>query len=452
MSSSVPAATRIGAAVTNAPEGAVDVDDTTRLLIGRYPLPPPSANGRTMTYGAAFHPNVAAVAEAPVVEITFGDDRTGIDVALTPVPAVRVSGIVEGPPEALTTMTLRLLPVGMENLGLGSEAATALVGSNGSFTFLNVPAGPYILDAPLTFSQYQITSGITMTGGFVGSRGGSASFPPPPPRAGWNSSSQAIAGVPGVSLSTTDFRGGGGVTKVPQYTARMALTVGATDLTGLVVRLRQNAILKGKLIIDADPATPMGQTSFSAFMDPAAGQPGLGQPRTIARPAEEFEIAGIQSGEYFLRVQAGGDWLVKSIEWRSRDYTVAPFDATSTDDFSGVLVTVTNRVATLSGAVRAQGGGTPESALIVIFPAQPASRVNTGLWSPRMTLTLAGNTGSYRFNALPAGDYVVAAIERSRMATWRDPAFLATIERQATRVTLEWGQAHTQDLTLVIVR
>ena len=448
---SVPAATRIATAATNIPEGAFDVDDITRLLIGRYPLPPPPANGRTMTYGAAFHPNVTAVAEAPVIEIKFGDDRTGIDIALTPVPAVRVSGIVEGPPDALTTMTLRLLPVGMENLGLGAEAATALVGSNGSFTFVNVAAGPYILDAPLTFNQYQMTSGITMTGGFVGSRGGSASFPTPPPRSGWGSSSQGIEAVPGVSLSTTDFRGAGSG-RVPQYTARMPVTVGASDVSGLVVKLRQNAILKGKLIIDADPAKPVSQTSYAVFMDPAGGQPGLGQPRTIARPAAEFEIVGIQAGEYFLRVQAPGQWLVKSIEWRGRDYSVTSFDATSTDEFSGVLVSVTNRVATLSGAVRAQGGGTPESALIVIFPAQPASRVNTGLWSPRMTSTLAGNTGSYRFNALPAGDYVVAAIERARMATWRDPEFLAMLERQATRVTLNWGQALTQDLTLAVVR
>jgi hypothetical protein len=449
---SVPAATRIAAATTNVPEGAIDIDDSTRLLIGRYPLPPPPANGRAMTYGAAFHPNVISISDSPVVEIRFGDDRTGIDVALTPVPAVRVSGVVEGPPDALTTMTLRLLPVGLENLGLGAEAATALVGANGSFTLLNVPAGAYIVDAPLTFNQYQMTSGITLAGGFVGSRGGSANFPTPQPRGGWSSSSQGIESAPGVSFSSTDFRGAGGGTKIPAYTARMPVTVGASDLTGLVVKLRQNASLKGRLIVDADPAKPVTQTSYSTFMDPAAGQPGLGQPRTIARPGEEFEITGIQAGEYFLRVQTGGQWLVKSIEWRSRDYTVTPFDATSTDEFTGVMVTVTNRVATLTGAVRAQGGGTPESALVVIFPAQSALRVNTGLWSPRMTSTLAGNTGSFRFNALPAGDYVVAAIDRSQMATWRDPAFLAMLERQATRVTLDWGQTLTQDLTLVTVR
>jgi hypothetical protein len=40
---SVPASTRINGATTNAPEGAVDVDDTSRLVIGRFPLPPPAS-------------------------------------------------------------------------------------------------------------------------------------------------------------------------------------------------------------------------------------------------------------------------------------------------------------------------------------------------------------------------------------------------------------------------
>jgi hypothetical protein len=53
---------------------------------------------------------------------------------------------------------------------------------------------------------------------------------------------------------------------------------------------------------------------------------------------------------------------------------------------------------------------------------------------------------------MPAGDYVLAAIDRSRMANWRDPEFLALVERQGARITLTWGQATIQDLTMVVVR
>jgi hypothetical protein len=77
---SVPGGTRITAPTTNAPEGAIDLDDTTRLVIGRYPLPPPGSPGRAMTYGVAFHPNASAPDRASAVEVGFGDDKPGIDV------------------------------------------------------------------------------------------------------------------------------------------------------------------------------------------------------------------------------------------------------------------------------------------------------------------------------------------------------------------------------------
>jgi hypothetical protein len=451
---SVPGGTRINTAATNVPEGAIDVDDTSRLVIGRFPLPPPALNGRAMAYTVAFHPNASSPGEASTVDIKFGDDRPAVDLSLTPVPAVRVAGVVEGPPEALTSLTLRLLPIGMENLGLGAEVATASVGPNGTFTFLNVPAGSYVLDAPVTFNEFSVSSGSTSTGGYVGSRG--FSMPVPPPRQSWSRSSQRIADVPGVNFSTADFRGAVSGTVVPNYSARLPITVGGADVAGVAVRLRPGAILDGKVTVELDPTKPASQTPprFSFFMDPAGGQPALGQPpaNTSVAANQEFEIAGLQPGEYFLRLRDLGAWAVKSVQWQGRDYTTVPFDAASAADLSGVSVTVTNALPTLMGTLRGQDGAVPESGLVIIFPAQMALRTNTGLWSPRMTSAPMQSNGTFRVTGLPAGDYIVAAIERSRMATWRDPEFLALVERQGTRVTLAWGQTASQDLTMVVVR
>ena len=61
---------------------------------------------------------------------------------------------------------------------------------------------------------------------------------------------------------------------------------------------------------------------------------------------------------------------------------------------------------------------------------------------------MQGN-GSFTFNTLPAGDYFLAAIDRSRLSNWRDPDYLVTLERQATRVSLAWGQTSSQNLTMV---
>jgi hypothetical protein len=162
----------------------------------------------------------------------------------------------------------------------------------------------------------------------------------------------------------------------------------------------------------------------------------------------EFEIAGVQPGEYWLRAGVGG-YIVKSVAWRGRDYTFAPLDTASAEDLTGVVVTMTNATATLTGTVRMPDASTPDTAIVVIFPVSPSLRVNTGLSSTGLVATTTQSDGSFTFNLLRAGDYFVAALDRSQMRVWRDPEYLRNLERQATRVTLAWGQTVNQTLTSV---
>ena len=174
----LPVNTALPANRTLAPAGAVDVDGTHQLVIGRYPIPPPPVNGRTQAYGTSFHPSTSVVEQASVIELGFAEERPNVDITLTPVSTARVSGTVIGPPDSLVSLTLRLLPLGLENLGIGSEMATALVRPDGTFTFLNVPAGRYVLDAPNTVSELAATPFVIMDD----------KLPAPAGREGWGSS------------------------------------------------------------------------------------------------------------------------------------------------------------------------------------------------------------------------------------------------------------------------
>ena len=448
---SVAAGTRVSAASSNAPEGALDVDDTARLVIGRYPLPPPSVAGRAMAYPSAFHPNAIAVSQAATVEVRYGDDRGGVDVTLTPTPTVRVTGRVEGPAEELATLTVRLLQTGMENLGLGAETATSRVSADGSFVFLNVPAGSYVIDAPVTFNEFSIRTGPTMTGGSVG--GGGISLPVPPPQSMASRSSQETMAAPGVNLSIADFRAVGGGMPRPTFSGRSTVTVSGSDIAGVVVRLRQSVSVKGTIKIDTDSSKPAPPPRFFVALDPAGGQPWAGQPRAngSALGDQEFEISGVQPTAYFLRVQGTPGWIVKSVQRNGREYSAVPLDFSSGEE-GPVIVTMTNATPSLFGRVRASDGTIPEGAVVVVFPVRPELRVNTGLWSPRLASMPIGPDGSFRFTDQPAGEYFVAAIDRARAIGWRDPAVLTQIEPQATRVTLAWGQGSAQDLTMVVIR
>lgn len=422
-------------------DGALDIDGTTnRLFIGRYPLPPPPENGRTLVYPSAFHPATSLVAQAVAIDLKFGDDRTGIDVMLDPVPAARVSGLVEGPAEALKNLTVRLVPAGLENLGPGSEAATALVGEDGRFMFLNVPAGSYVIDAPRTVNEYRWGNG-----GF--GRGG-VSMPAPPSRLGGWSTSGYSTETPNIIFTVTDYRIG-----APNYSGRSAVTVGGSDVANLVVFLRKNVVLSGWFKFEADPAkpTPAAFPQFSALADPASGNTSLGMPRSQPDPdafPEEFAIGGLGQGEYWLRVPGPGSWLIKSIQWKGREYVDTPFDAATGTDISGVAVTMTNAVPTLSGTVRQPDGMAPVPAMMLAFPADHALWANAGLTPPRFKAVPVPSSGAFRVSTLPAGDYLIVAIPTSQVGAWRDPEFLARAEGLATRVSLSWGAETTRDLTL----
>ena len=204
--------------------------------------------------------------------------------------------------------------------------------------------------------------------------------------------------------------------------------------------------------MEADPAKPgvKPPTTIIPNLDPANGQPRFGflRGRPVQGTENEFEVLSVQPGEYWLRVSASG-WVIKSVSWQGRDYTFTPINTASSSELTGLVVTMTNAVPTLTGAVRMPDASTPETAIVVAFPASPALRVNTGFSPVRLrSITMQAN-GSFSFTTLPAGEYFVAAIDRSRLSTWRDSDYLLTLERQATRVTLAWGQTSSQTLTMV---
>jgi len=421
---------------------ALDVDESHRLVIGRYPLPPPPVDGRQLAYPLMFHPSTSQVAEATPIDLRYGDDRSAIDITLRPVASVRITGLVEAPPDALRQLTLRLLPAGLESLGLGAEAATALVAPDGRFTFMNVPAGSYTLDAPV-----QVTELLSQASATNFRR----SVPMPPPAQGRGISWDTVDIAPGLDLATTTFRGG----QVGEYSGRMPLIVPGADLSGVVLRLRPHATMSGRVIVESDPAQPdvKPPTRFTIYLDAARGETHLGRPQSSFQDQPgEFTITGIVPGQYWLRVPGYAGWVVKSVTWNGRDRTMTPFDAAEAPEMNDVVVTVTNATPQLTGTVRATEELKAENTIVIAFPFEATLWRGTGFYPARMKSAPVTTTGAYRFTALPAGDYLLLAIDRTHANTWRETAFLERVARFGTRVRLEWSGKPVQDLTPVVVR
>ncbi len=429
-SSITPAGVRMGTAT-------IESGIATRQVLNQYPLPPPPLGGRTRAYATTFHPSARGLRDAQVVTLGAGEERTA-DVRIDPVDVFRVSGRVEGPPESLAGLTLRLMPTGLEALGLGSEAATALVAPDGSFAFAHVPAGAYVIDAPRVVTELaannRMPSSRTM-------------LPRPPGRGGWSSWAQSIEMTwPSVALSTINYRG-----DPPNYWARTAVEVDGADLTDVTVTMRPAGILSGMIIPDQEEKGTLLRGDI--FLEPASA--ALTPARLTAnigpnQPPGRFAITGLLEGRYWLRYR-DPNWAVKTIMWKGRDHTDVPFDG-SVSEITDVVVTVTQAAPVLTGTVRDASGNLMPGATVVALPASPATNSYAGLFPTRIKTAVAATNGVYRLTSLPAGDYLLVATERPVAPLSADPALLQALERSSTRRRLAWGQTHAVDLVLSGVR
>jgi hypothetical protein len=121
-------------------------------------------------------------------------------------------------------------------------------------------------------------------------------------------------------------------------------------------------------------------------------------------------------------------------------------------DLGDVAITLTDKPATIAGAVRGDDGVPATDAAIVVFPAEKAAWTNYGISPDRIRSTRPGTAGSFQIATLPAGDYLVVAVDVAQRDAWQDPAWLDAASRAATPVSVDWGETETVNLVKGRVR
>lgn len=416
--------------------GALDLDQRSLLIIGNYTTPP-SAGGRAQAYPPFFAPGATALAEASAITVTAGEVRENVSIALRPVIGVRVAGRVDGPEEAWRGLVVRLMPVGLEGLGEGSEAATALVDDTGAFTFLNVPGGQYTLMAQRGMLEYSQRTRF----------GGSEEMPRTPGLVPGPSTgiSGLASGPPGTQVLSSSVAGD------RSFFARNALAVGEADITGLAVPLRRGATVRGRVGFQGDgaPPNPVAIVAEAADGDPATGMYQSGV-RVQPGSDDEFVIAGLPPGRFLLRVLGlTPRHALQSIRGPNADHTDRALEIAGSDT-ADLVITLTDRVAVVQGTVTTEGP--PRLLTVIAFPADRALWASYGMSAPRFKAAPVKNDGSFSIPNIPAGDYLLVAVEASQSRRWQEPAFLEAASRVATRVTAEWGRTRTQALKTVVIK
>lgn len=416
--------------------GVLELDAKSLLIIGNYATPP--AADRPQAYPPVFAPGVTALSAAAEITLETGEVRDNLAIVLRPVPAVRVTGRVDGPDDVRRGLVLRLVPVGLEGLGEGSEAATTIADAGGEFTFVNVPAGRYTLLAQRTQLEYSQRTSF----------GGSQELPRTPGLvAGGSTGISGIAsGPPRTQVLTSSAAGD------RSYFASLPVGVGDSDVTGINVPLRKGGGLRGRVLFEGTNVPP---GSLGVVAEPADGNPALGLHQSAGRiqagANDEFVFAGLPPGRFMIRLLGLTPlYAVQSIRAGSLDLMDRPIEAAPGGDLGDVVITVTDRVAVIEGTVQTDAAAGLHS--VIAFPADRQLWSAYGMSAPRFKTAPVKNDNSFRIPNIPAGDYLLVAVPATHSRRWHDPAFLDVAARVASRVTADWGKAASVTLKGVVIK
>ncbi len=377
-------------------------------LAGRLPMTL-RPDGVVVGFATTFYPAASSLADATPVTLAVGEDRPGINIRLRAQPLQRVAGRLSGPDGPLAGWSMHLLPAyAAESMLERSHASgTTATSATGDFSFVGVPPGDYVIKA-------------------------------------WRVPSSLVIGTDPLPTE-------------PTLWARVPVTVGNRPVSGVDVTVRPGSAVRGRIVLDGTAAPPPParfQTPFSVAFEP---------PWTIAFAARlsvrvnqnlEFVTHGLPPGRYPPNLPnqfTVPGWFFESITRGDRDLMVAPLVLDPGVDADGVVVTYADRRTALTGVVL-DGSGRPHArAAVVVFPAEFRSWLDHEL-PPRAAFeTVVSDEGTFSVEARP-GEYMVAAIDESRLGDWRRGSVVTALAGQATRVKIVRGDNAVPNLRVVVLR
>jgi hypothetical protein len=382
---------------------AIQVGKSVRDLPPGLPPPPPS-DSAVFIYPTQFYPGVPSAGRGTVLTVASGQDRLGVDLTLSPMKTVSVSGMLIGPDGAVASTAMRLMPASDGNMS-ELETSVTMTDPQGGFTFLGVPAGPYRVTV-LRSSR-----------------------------------------APGASATNADDA---------TLFADTPITVGNRDVSDMLVTLQRGARIAGRFEFDGTRDRPDAATLMRVPVTLERADASTAGAETSSVPVPPgraddtgaFRTPGVAPGHYLVGVGSLPGWVLQSVLADGRDISETPLDIRSTD-LNNVIITFTDHPTTLTGVVRASNGTPDPDAVVIAFPVDQSPWSDYGVNPRRVRSTHAGRNGSYAISGLPPGEYRLVAIHEDTTPDWRDPRVLEGLARSGKDVRLADGDSRVQDLTAV---
>ena len=366
-------------------------------------LPPVESDGNGVRFfPSVYHPSSLLMSSAALVSVRSGEEKSGIDIQMRPMPARRISGRITAAGAPVTGIALRLVAqdptVARTSPATLIDTPQAMADGNGEFVFVGVVPGSYNLiaiRAPVSPSE-------------------------------------------------------------PASWATDVVTVGDRDVSGLQVQMQAGTTVSGRIVIEGTGGSPPldNLRSGSITARPVPGSAGAFQTRQLTGRTDQnmrFVIPAVIPGAYMMSVtNLPPGWVLKTVTSNGQNIVDRSFTIGSSG-LTDVVVSITNQISSITGIVRDMDGKTSSNPTVAAFPTDKTLWRLPGMGSRRVQTAAPARDGRYTFRSLPAGEYYVVAVD-SPSADFSDSNVLNALISFAQKVTLGEGESRTQDLRMAVMR
>jgi hypothetical protein len=343
-----------------------------------------------------FYPGTADTTQARLITVAAGQEVSGIDFVLQPVPAATVSGTITPMAPNLEVRLVSPNPSGGPLMGGNSRMIRP--GAGGDFAFPGVAPGVYSVI---------------------------------------------------VTTSNTTGRGSGGAPDAAMWAGSEVSVVGE-DISGVMLTLQPAMTVAGDIRFDATTLVPPDMSLMRVSLTPmlSGTQVSVSQSPAPVKADGSFVITGVMPGRFkpsALTPTGTTGWVVRSAMFKGVDVMDTGFDVHPGESIAGLTLIYTDRTSEISGTLQDPSGRPAPDYFIIAFPTEKALWRSTGR---RIQQVRPGTDGKFIIRNLVAGSYHLAALTDVVAGEWNDPEFLEQLVPFAASLTLAEGEKKVQDIRI----
>ncbi len=328
-------------------------------------------------YAYTYFGGTANFADAQRIKVAFGQEVSAVDFSLVPGRVATISG---------TATTASGLPLGGEDISLAQEFSGpsfssmfgwggTKVNPDGTFTIKNVPPGEYKLSV----------------------------------------------------------RSPGDKDRPPEGAA-ITVTVSGPDLEGVTLVTGATGSIAGRIVTDTGELPPFGSKARVAAqpVDRTNTYQTFSEDNGRVRDDGSFEVTGAIGPVQISLFPIPNGWTIKSIDYDGHDFSVLPLEVKNGQKLEGITIVLSNKLPTVAGTLTDEKLK-PAEGTVILFPE------DTARWTDNarsIRTARPDQSGRFEFQLIPAGDYLLSAVEYVQDGDWFDPEFLQELREHARKISV----------------